>query len=91
MKQIVRFIFLVCLVSLFVGCVGISNNVELSKPNMSLLNGVALFGEPVEVSESTALDPLRVNDEMRAFVGDIASAKPETCLLYTSPSPRDRG
>ena len=45
---------------------------------MRLLNGAALFGEPVQVSESTALDPLQINDEMRAFVGDITSAKPQT-------------
>ena len=73
MKQIVRFVFLVCLVSLL-GCVGLSNNVELSKPNMRLLSGVALFGEPVQVSESTALDPLQINDEMRAFVSQEAQS-----------------
>lgn len=77
MKQIVRFVFLVCVVFLL-GCAGLTKKVELSKPHMRLLNGVALFGEPVQVAESTALDPLQINDEMREFVGDIASAKPET-------------
>ena len=77
MKQIVRFVLSVCVVFFF-GCAGLTNKVELSKPHMRLLNGAALFGEPVQVSESTALDPLQINDEMRAFVGDITRAKPQT-------------
>ena len=77
MKQILRFVFWGCVVFLF-GCAGLSKEMELSKPHMRLLDGAALFGEPVQVSESTAFDPLQINDEMRAFVGDIASAKPET-------------
>ena len=60
------------------GCAGVSNKIELTQSHMKLLTGEAIFGEPVQVSESTALDPLHINDEMRIFVGDIASAKPET-------------
>ena len=66
------------LMAILGGCAGVSNKIELTQSHMKLLTGEAIFGEPVQVSESTALDPLHINDEMRIFVGDIASAKPET-------------
>ena len=60
------------------GRAGGANEMELTQSHMKLLTGTAIFGEPVQVSESTVLDPLQISDEMRVFVGDIASAKQET-------------
>ena len=32
-----------------------------------------------------------VNDQGNEFEGDFSKGRGRTCLLYTSPSPRDRG
>ena len=55
----------------------IINEKGSSRASADLLDGSAIFGEPVLVSESLALDPLDVSEEMREFVGAIGSAKPE--------------
>ena len=39
-------------------CAGVANKMELTQSHMKLLTGTAIFGEPVQVSESIALDPL---------------------------------
>ena len=71
MRLIVSLLVSIMMVGL-AGCAGLSNKVELAQSHMKLLDGSALFGEPVEISESTALDPLQIDDEMRVFVGDLS-------------------
>ena len=35
-------------------------------------------------------DPTRITDRTETLIDVILSTKPENCLLYTSPSPRDK-
>ena len=49
------------------GCAGVSNKILPTQSHMKFLTGEAIFGEHVQVSESPALDPLYIKDEMRFF------------------------
>ena len=61
------------------GCAGVANKIELTQSHMKLLTGTAIFGEPVRVSESTALDPLQIN-EMRVF-GGYSKCETRNCSI----------
>ena len=50
MRLIVSLLVSIMMVGL-AGCAGLSNKVELAQSHMKLLDGSALFGEPVQVSE----------------------------------------
>ena len=62
---------------LLLACTSVITEKGSSRASADLLDGSVIFGEPVLVSESLALDPLDVSEEMREFVGEIGSAKPE--------------
>ena len=55
---------------------------------MSLLvfGGVNLVGDPVEM----LINPEADQAEVERVIRELGLDRPVTCLLYTSPSPRDR-
>ena len=58
-------------------CSTLQSPINLSDYESDLIDGSAIFGEAVLISESNPIDPLELSEEMRRFVGGIVSVTPE--------------
>ena len=77
MKRLTFWAFALSCTLVMLACSNLPSKVDSFSARADLLDGRAIFGEPVLVSESLPLDPLHASEEMREFVGEIVSAKPE--------------